>query len=623
MCGIAGYFSYGGFRPDGADVLKQMTDTLRHRGPDGEGAYRADGIGLGHRRLAIIDLKSGQQPMYRQDRQLVLVFNGEIYNYVELRDELQRLGHRFATQSDSEVILAAYQQWGTDCVTRFNGMWAFALWDAPRRRLFCSRDRAGEKPFYYSMRDGSFVFASEPKALFAYGIPRQVDTAHLEAYLTFGYVPSPDSFFRGVSKLPPAHNIVVEQGKTTMWSYWDIDIRADPRFCERPDEAYERFAELFKDAVRIRMRCDVPFGAFLSGGLDSASVVSVMPAFSEQPVSTFTIGFCEQAFDERQLAALVAEKFKTRHTESVVSLDSGITSIDHLSHFYDEPFGDSSALPTYWVSHEARKHVTMVLTGDAGDEVLSGYPVHQSEKIAGYLKAVPALLRSACIGLPLGALNRHGGVRFKRMSSLYELTQLPLPQRILRKQNVLPMEWRGRLLDKGGSVINPAISYVDRVLQRKPELSTWDQLNYWLFKVSLPEDMLVKVDRASMACSLESRIPFLDHRIVELLAAMPPSIKMPRLVRKSVLRRTIATKLPGELLRAPKQGFTAPESALNLLGKADAPQIRERVLSLADSLPLKRDALGELLRDPQAISTNAWWALLMLTSVMGGARLES
>ena len=451
MCGIAGYFSYGGFRPDGADVLKQMTDTLRHRGPDGEGAYCADGIGLGHRRLAIIDLNSGQQPMYRQDRQLVLVFNGEIYNYVELRDELQRLGHRFATQSDSEVILAAYQQWGTDCVTRFNGMWAFALWDAPRRRLFCSRDRAGEKPFYYSMRAGSFVFASEPKALFAYGIPRQVDTAHLEAYLTFGYVPSPNSFFRGVSKLPPAHNIVVEQGKTTMWSYWDIDIRADPRFCERPDEAYERFAELFKDAVRIRMRCDVPFGAFLSGGLDSASVVSVMPAFSEQPVSTFTIGFREQAFDERQLAALVAEKFRDSshridgkpefgdHIDRppVALLRRAVRRLLRAPHLLGQPRGSKARNDG---AHRRRRR--------RGAQRLSRAPEREDRRLPEGRPCVaqerlhrPAAGRAE----PAWRCEIQADVQPLRTDAAATASAHPT------KQNALPMEWRGRLLDKAAA----------------------------------------------------------------------------------------------------------------------------------------------------------------------------
>jgi asparagine synthase (glutamine-hydrolysing) len=442
MCGIAGFHYLDSGRPAKPETLKRMIDTLVHRGPDGEGMFVNDRIALGHRRLAIIDLASGQQPMYRQDKELILVFNGEIYNYIELREELGKLGHQFCSKSDSEVILAAYQQWGTDCVAHFNGMWAFALWDAANHRLFCSRDRAGEKPFFYASFEGAFVFGSEPKALFAYGVPRQIDVQHLDAYLCFGYVPAPYSFFAGINKLKAGHNLIIENGRLSVHKFWDVDFSENTGLKGKNRQVYDRFEELFTDAVRIRMRSDVPFGAFLSGGLDSGSVVSVMPGLSTKQVSTFTIGFNDQAFDERSLARLVAEKFGTLHTESIVSLQTGVHSIDRLAHYFDEPFGDSSALPTYAVSNEARKYVTMVLTGDGGDEVLSGYPVHQSEKLARWINLAPKLFRDLFVAYPLKLLGRGDQGKGDRLHKLYGLTQMPLADRILQKQNCFTKDLR-------------------------------------------------------------------------------------------------------------------------------------------------------------------------------------
>lgn len=622
MCGIAGFYHLNSPQAPRPDLLKRMIDSLAHRGPDGEGMYFNDRIALGHRRLAIIDLTSGQQPMYRQHDKLVLVFNGEIYNYIELREELEKLGHAFISKSDSEVILAAYQQWGTACVTRFNGMWAFALWDDSNRRLFCSRDRAGEKPLFYANIAGTFIFGSEPKAIFAYGVPREIDIQHLDAYLCFGYVPAPDSFFSKVNKLPAGHNLIIENSRLTIQQYWDIDFTPDPSLQGKSREVRDQFAELFTDAVRLRMRSDVPFGAFLSGGLDSSSVVSVMPQFSDKPVSTFTIGFGELAFDERGLARLVAEKFGTQHTESVVNLRTGLTAIDSLSGYFDEPFGDSSALPTYAVSNEARKYVSMVLTGDGGDEVLSGYPVHQSEKIAGWLNVLPQSLRKMLIAFPLELFSKVDHGRGGRLLQLYRLTQMPLANRILHKQNCVAKKTREEILDNSNKAINPAIDYVHRVINKKSQYSDWNQLNYWLFKVSLADDMLAKVDRTSMANSLETRVPFLDHRIIEFLAKVPASMKMPLLNRKDILRKSIATALPKELLTAPKRGFTAPESALNLLADRVG-VVSERLRSLSSVLPMKRRALDSLLVHSGNISTNAWWTLLMLTSVLREEELES
>ena len=373
MCGIAGIFHFDPSRSVNESVLKKMTTTLSHRGPDGEGFYCKNNIGLGHRRLAIIDLTTGDQPIFNEDKSIAIIFNGEIYNYVELRDELRKLGCSFRTNSDTEVIIRAYETWGTDCQNKLNGMWAFALWDEKKNQLFISRDRIGEKPLYYSTHDNTFVFGSEIKSVLAYGCPRIPNLELTELYLTLGYVPAPYTFYKNISKLQAGHYLIVSQNSVQEKKYWDMPEIDEDNMISDKKQVYEQFENLLRDSVRIRMRSDVPYGAFLSGGLDSAGIVALMSEISKEPVRTFTIGFKEKMFDERKLAAEVAQKFKTDHHEYMIEHAAFDNALKNVMYHFDEPFGDSSALPTGQVSKIAVQKVKMVLTGDGGDEVLSGY----------------------------------------------------------------------------------------------------------------------------------------------------------------------------------------------------------------------------------------------------------
>ena len=395
MCGIVGFVHFDKERNCDKNLLKEMANLLVHRGPDGEGYFTERNVGLGHRRLAIIDLNSGQQPMYSEDGNVIIVFNGEIYNYVELRDELRDIGYRFRTNSDTEVILIAYEQWGTDCVNKFNGMWAFALWDRRRRRLFCSRDRLGEKPFFYAVYEDSFVFASEIKALFAYGVPKHVNDEMLDIYLSLTYIPAPFTFFKGIHKLNPGHSVIIDGERVHITRYWDIKFLPESEARRDEDRIFEEFSDMFHDSVRIRMRSDVPYGAFLSGGLDSGSVVSAMSRAVVDPIKTFTVGFEEDDFDERKLASLIASQFGTDHRVRVVSMGDVVELMEKLAWHYDEPFGDSSAIPTYLISQAARQEVKVALTGDGGDEILSGYTIVQGEKFSEQINSVPQIMRKS------------------------------------------------------------------------------------------------------------------------------------------------------------------------------------------------------------------------------------
>jgi asparagine synthase (glutamine-hydrolysing) len=561
MCGIAGILHQDPTRRVNSETLRRMTSALAHRGPDGDGYYANGNIGLGHRRLAIIDLATGGQPMCSADGNIALVFNGEIYNYLELREELRNLGHNFVTVSDTEVVIAAYEQWGFDCQQKFNGMWAFALWDARRRQLFLSRDRMGEKPLHYSLYDdGTFVFGSEIKSLLAYRSDYQPATELLHLYLSLGYVPAPHTLYRGITRLLPGHYLILKDGRVQDRCYWDLPCitEADMR-CDE-ERIYDEFEEYFLDAVRLRMRSDVPYGAFLSGGLDSASIVAAMSAQSSLPVETFTIGFAERPFDERRLAREVAERFRTNHHERVAEPELFDDSLEKILLHFDEPFGDASAIPVSLVSGIAREHVTMVLTGDGGDEVLSGYTNYVTEKLTDRYCAVPsALRRGAYFWTAALARVARGNLRYRlnRAQRFLELAECPYDQRAVAKMSTLGPESIQKLLPESVPQIRPE-EYFGEALAKCPFTDGFYRQMYFNLKVSLPDDMLTKVDRMSMAHSLEARVPFLDHRLVELSYQVDKNIKMPGLRRKNLLKRTIGRRLPPSLLKAPKASFMVP-----------------------------------------------------------------
>jgi asparagine synthase (glutamine-hydrolysing) len=559
MCGIAGVLYRDRQTPVNPALLQAMTDIVRFRGPDGEGLHISPGLGLGHRRLAIIDPATGQQPMIDGDSQNIIVYNGEVYNYVEIRAELAAAGHRFRTDSDTEVILKAYAQWGERCLERFNGMWAFAIWDHSRERLFLARDRLGIKPLHYCVETERIAFASEMKSLFAAGVPRTPDTSLLDVYLTFGYIPAPHSFFSGVRKLLPGQYLISDGTRTEIHRYWDLPTIAEAEMRRDTLVVREEFAHLLRDAVRISMRSDVPFGAFLSGGLDSASVVTLMAEQTRLPVETFTIGFDDPAFDERRLARLVSERVDTRHHEAVVSPDDLEAALDQVAFHYDEPFGDSSALPTSHVARLAARHVKMVLTGDGGDEVLSGYPSYQVEKLAGSYLRIPRSVRRCAEVLAGGvAAMTRGRMRYaaNRYHRLLTTSAAPFDDRLLAKTAWLEKERRRALL--AGLRVHPAEDVFAELMRECPYRDSFYRLMYFNYKVSLPDKMLTKVDRMTMAWSLEARLPFLDHRLVELMSVVHKDVKLPRLTRKAVLRKTVGCKLPRALLAAGKRGFVTP-----------------------------------------------------------------
>ena len=623
MCGLTGIFHFGQ-RPVDPARLRAMADVVIHRGPDAEGFLLDGPVGLGHRRLAIIDLTTGDQPMSNADGSLAVIFNGEIYNYLELRDQLRQLGHTFRTDSDTEVILRAYEQWGVECQTRLNGMWAFAIWDRTRRQLFLSRDRLGEKPLHYAVHGDTFLFGSELKSILAYGVPPTPRPELLHLYLTLSYIPAPHTFYKGIHKLLPGHYVLVTDGAVHEHRYWELPQVAEGEMLTNRGQVCERFAELLRDSVRLRMRSDVPFGALLSGGLDSASVVSLMTRLTERPVETFTIGFDDPAFDERALAKDVAQAFRTNHHEFVMSPESFEESMEVTRRHFDEPFGDSSAIASGHVCRHARRFVKMVLTGDGGDELLSGYTTYQGETFARQYQQLP---RGVQAGIPrmlsLAASPFSGAVRYRinRMASVCAAARSAFVPRLIHKLGSVSPEVIDGMLE-GARPVWRVEDWLSEQLKDCRYVDPFYQLMYFQFRVSLPDQMLTKVDRMSMAASLETRLPFLDHRLVEFMATVSRTVKLPGYERKHVLRKTIAKTLPPSLLSAPKRGFSVP---LREWFKGDT---LERHLALLRDMDfdLSQEAVRQVVEDNRAgrkDNGNFIWMLLVLREWTLGARAAS
>ncbi len=561
MCGISGFIHFDPARPASAAVLRQMSQTLVHRGPDGQGFHVKDNLAIAHQRLAIIDLTTGGQPMYNEDGSIVIVFNGEIYNYIELRDELKALGCQFNTCSDTEVLLRAYEQWGLDLHSKLNGVWAFAIWDERKKYLLLSRDRLGEKPLYYAVYDNTLLFGSEIKAITAYGISQQANTEVLEIYLALGYIPAPFSFYKGIYKLRPGHYILVKDGYCQEHKYWDLPAIDENKMLTNKKDIYEKFEFLLRDSVELRMRSDVAYGAFLSGGLDSSSIVALMSQVSGYPVETFTVGFEQKSFDERYLANLAARRFKTNHHQYTVKPASFAESLEKVLYNYDEPFGDSSAICVGQVSQCARQQVKMVLTGDGGDEVLSGYNCYQSEKFAAQYQKLPSALRmipSLCLGLTSKVTSGDFSLKLARLQNVLDSSCWTFNDRILSKACWAQIGLVRELIGNLRQQIIPVEQFIAEFMRQCPYKDNFYRLMYYNLKLTLPEDMLAKVDRMSMAHSLESRAPFLDHRLVEFMVGVHKNIKMAGYERKSILRRTIGRQLPPPVLKAPKRGFVVP-----------------------------------------------------------------
>jgi asparagine synthase (glutamine-hydrolysing) len=562
MCGIAGFVDndqrngvpVGQQRLDGAfNLVHRMCDVIRHRGPDDEGIHVAPGIGLGMRRLSIIDLAGGRQPIHNEARTIWVVFNGEIYNYRELRDELESHGHRFYTSSDTETIVHAYEQWGDDAFRRLRGMFGIAVWDAVNRTLLLARDRAGQKPVHYVERGGRLYFGSEIKSLIAAGaVEPRLDLAALDHYLAFLYTPRDASIFENVRKLPPGHFLKWQDGRAEVHRYWQVP--AEETFHGSEDEAVEGLTRVLQEAVASHMVSDVPLGAFLSGGVDSSAVVGMMSRVSSRPVKTFSIGFDDPEFDELEHARTVARHFGTDHHEFVVKPD-GLSILDELIAHFDEPFADSSAIPTWYVSEIARKHVTVVLSGDGGDELFGGYDRYIPHPRVRKFDALglPGLRAAAGVAWPLLP---HGtrGKNFLRHVAKDSIG------RYLDSMTLFPSDERAALYSDGATaaVRSATEQRLARHFHRFGALPHDSRMMRFDFETYLPEDVLVKVDRMSMAHSIESRVPLLDNEVIDFAASLPARFKIRDGRRKHVLKRALEPLLPAGILNRRKQGFGVP-----------------------------------------------------------------
>ncbi|HEX8969751.1 MAG TPA: asparagine synthase (glutamine-hydrolyzing), partial [Chloroflexota bacterium] len=560
MCGISGVV--GSLRTERA-TLQRMNDALRHRGPDGEGLFWSDTVGLAMRRLAIIDVAGGDQPIFNEDGSVCVVFNGEIYNFLDLRDALQKQGHHFATHSDTEVVVHAYEEYGVECIERLWGMFALAVWDSRQNRLLLARDRLGKKPlaYYQEPAQGGLAFASELYALLAHpAVPRDIDPRAIDDYLTYLYVPAPTSAFRDVRKLPPGHRLIWQHGRITVEPYWTV--RFGDKLALSEDEAVERFGALLRDAVRRRLIADVPLGAFLSGGMDSSSIVAEMAELSSTPVKTFSIGFGERDYDELAFARQVAQRFGTEHHEMVVeprALDVLPTLVRH----YGEPYGDSSAIPTYYVARLTRQHVTVALNGDGGDELLAGYERHWAARIAARYDTIPRFVRHGLIRplIPLLPEPRHRRAFARRAKRFMAAAHLPVFDRYLHWVGAYTPAHKASLYTADFAELlggHDAGAWLRDALAPEPRLDPVDAVLRADTLLYLPEDLLVKVDIASMANSLEARSPLLDHRLVEFCAALPSSYKLRGRTSKWLLRRLMRDRLPADVLIRPKMGFGVP-----------------------------------------------------------------
>ena len=561
MCGICGIFNIGTGEPVSASLLKRMADTLVHRGPDDEGFFFDGPLGLAHRRLSIIDLEGGHQPLCNEDQSIWVAFNGEIYNFKELRDFLEKKGHVFKTRSDTEVIVHLYEEQGEACFRSLRGMFALAIWDRPKRSVILARDRVGKKPLFYSFDGGQLAFGSEMKALLAIpGIKREIDLEALCDYFSLLYVPAPKSIFTSIRKVRPGHFVVVSPKGLQEREYWDIDFshpeeQSEAQWCEQ-------IVQTLREAVQLRLISEVPLGAFLSGGIDSSSVVALMSQITGGPVVTASIGFQEKEFDEVKFAREVALQYHTRHYEEIVKPDAvGIT--EKLAWFYDEPFADSSAVPTYYVSQLARKHVTVALSGDGGDEFFCGYRRyvfdHREEQIRG---AMPQGLRTLLFGT-LASLypKADWAPRIFRGKATFQNLARSHIEGYFRSVSAVSPEIKQTLLHpdiwkslKGYDTADLFRQYYDKAQGANPMA----RIQYVDVKTYLTDDILVKVDRASMAHSLEVRAPMLDAQFMELAVRIPTSLKLRGTSGKHILKKAFSGLLSENILYRPKMGFAVP-----------------------------------------------------------------
>lgn len=625
MCGIAGIFDATGKREIDRELLGRMNEVQHHRGPDEGGLHTEPGLGFGHRRLSIIDLSSGQQPLFNQDGTVVVTYNGEIYNFMEVRAELEQRGYRFRTHCDTEVIVYAWEVWGEDCVDHFRGMFAFAVWDRPRETLFLARDRLGVKPLYYAaLANGLFIFGSELKVLRQHpDMPRQIDPTAVEEYFAYGYIPDPKTIYKGVHKLPPGYKLTLRRGQPAPEpvQYWDVPFQVNAHITEA--EAQEELVLRLREAVDIRRVADVPLGAFLSGGVDSSAVVAMMAGLSDDPVNTCSISFGDPQFNEAKYAQEVAERYRTRHRVEQVDPDD-FSLLDKLAGLYDEPYADSSALPTYRVCELARREVIVALSGDGGDENLAGYRRYRwhayEERMRGL---VPSAIRRPLFGF-LGRVypKADWAPKIFRAKSTFEALSRNTIEGYFHGVSVMHDQNRAQIFSDGLKRELQGYHAAD-VLRgfaaRSPTQHPLSLVQYLDMKTYLPGDILTKVDRASMAHALEVRVPLLDHKLVEWISSLPPDLKLRGREGKYVFKKAMEPHLPDSILYRPKMGFAVP------LAKWFRGPLRERVReavlnpAMAGSGYFNMDSLRQLLDLHQSgmrDCSSPLWSLLMFEAFL-------
>ena len=560
MCGICGFATTSPGSGGDDATLRAMTASLWHRGPDDDGYYSTDEVGLGMRRLSIIDLATGQQPVTNERQTIRAIFNGEIYNFQEVRRGLQDRGHVFRSHGDAEVLVHAYEEFGDRFLDHLNGIFAIALWDGPRRRLLLARDRLGVKPLYYWTDGTELVFGSELKALLRHSaVPRQIDLLALDQYLTWEFIPAPRTIFQGIRKLRPGSLLSFERGKVMEARYWELTARTVP---ESPQECAEELRHLMEDAVRLQLISDVPLGVFLSGGIDSSTVLAFMSQYSERPIKAFSIGFDNSTYNELPYARLVAETFGAEHVEEILRPDLAPLAEKLMAHL-DEPLADFSIFPTYLVSEVARREVKVVLSGDGGDEIFAGYETYLANSLDRFYRFLPERLRRSQIPawvrrFPPGAAKKglvNRTRRFVEGAALPEGLQHARWMMFLSdddKRAIYAADFRSAL--NGHHAADTWMGHFDRVAGRDPLA----QQQYVDIQTYLPDDILTKVDRMSMAVSLEARVPLLDHRVVEFAWSLPSRMKLRGMTGKVLLRRAMADRLPAAVLSKPKEGFSIP-----------------------------------------------------------------
>ncbi|MHB8482305.1 MAG: asparagine synthase (glutamine-hydrolyzing) [Nitrospiria bacterium] len=626
MCGIAGKYFFKSSQSVSSELIEKMVRTLNHRGPDDQGVFVSQNIGLGHARLSIIDLSpAGHQPMSTsfcldsgKREKCWIVFNGEIYNFLELRKELVNKGHRFKSNTDTEVILHLYEEEGVDCLKRLHGMFAFAIWDETKERLFLARDRVGKKPLVYVLHHESIIFASELKAILQdFTVSKEINPEAVHHYLTYQYIPTPMTIFKGISKLPPGHYLLHEKGKTEIHPYWSLHFK--DKYQGSLKEATRIFLSLFEDAVRSRLMSDVPLGAFLSGGIDSSAVVAAMARLSSSPVKTFSIGFDEKEFDELTYARMVAKKYRTDHHEWVVKPDI-VSILPKLAWHYNEPYADASAIPVFYLSEMARHHVKVVLNGDGGDESFAGYQRYLAEKISRMYGRVPywvqkGLIKPLVNRISFGNSPKSNIRRLKRLVSSFD----PDPQtEHVSYIGFFDNASKSLLYSDDFSEQIQGVDSVDFVREWYQKADGPDFLDQTLYvdcMTYLPDDLLVKMDIATMAYGLEARSPFLDHQMMKFAASLPSPFKLKGFQLKYFLKKAFQDELPREILHRRKMGFGAP---MELWLRNELKELAKDVLLGEQSVKrgyFKPRALKKLYDEHQSGEidhSSRIWALVML-----------